>query len=299
MVQTSKPNLDRDYELCRQIQRRHSQSYYFATCFLPREIRPAVFALYAFVRYPDQWVDCPQVADVAYIQRQLDQYEGDLLRALKGEAVEQAVLRAFADTMRRYEIPLRYPHEFLNAMRMDLSKHRYANLSELQEYMWGSASVVGIMMCYIMGVTDAEAHHDASLMGQAMQMTNFLRDVGEDWQRGRIYLPQDEMEAYGITEAHLNKRKIDDSFKMFMRFQIDRCRRWYRQAEEGICRLPRNAQFAVLLGARLYAQILRCIERQGYDVFRQRAHTRLPEKLLLTYRTFREWRQRWHARVAS
>jgi phytoene synthase len=285
--------LEADYALCRAIQRRHGKSYYFATLFFPPDIRRAVFALYGFVRVPDQWVDCPDTADKAELAKRLDRYQAELMRALQGEPVDQPVLRAFAEVMRQYQIPIRYPLDFLQAMRMDLYRTRYETLDELQTYIWGSASVVGVMMCYIMRSTEAETLRLAAQMGTAMQMTNFLRDIGEDWQRGRIYLPQAELRAFGITESHFAEGRVDKPFVEMMRFQIERCRRWYAEAERGIVQLPREAQFAVLLGSRLYARILDAIERLHYDVFRHRAHTSRGEKLRLAWRTYLEWRRDW------
>lgn len=122
------------------------------------------------------------------------------------------MLRAFADVVRHYSIPLRYPLDFLEAMRSDLYQTRYPNLEALRGYMWGSAAVVGVMMCYLMRRTAPAVLEHAALMGYAMQMTNFLRDIGEDWQRGRVYLPQDELRAYGVTEAHLAQGIVDEKF---------------------------------------------------------------------------------------
>lgn len=285
------PTLEQDYAHCQAVQRAHGVSYYFATRFFPSEMRRAVHALYGFVRYPDQWVDCPDAGvSPATIRAQLDAYERDLIRAVCGQPVSLPPLRAFADVVRRYKIPLRYPLEFLDAMRMDLTRTRYASFEELQTYTWGSASVVGVMMCYILGATQPEALQRAATMGLAMQMTNFLRDVGEDWQRGRVYLPQDELQRFGVSEAQIAQGIVDDRWRALMRFQIDRCRALYADAEKGIALLPREAQYPVLLGGRLYARILHAIERNDYDVFRQRARTTRAEKLALAATTYYEWR---------
>lgn len=285
------PTLEQDYAHCQAVQRAHGVSYYFATRFFPPEMRRAVHALYGFVRYPDQWVDCPDAGvSPATIRAQLDAYERDLIRAVCGQPVSLPPLRAFADVVRRYKIPLRYPLEFLDAMRMDLTRTRYASFEELQTYTWGSASVVGVMMCYILGATQPEALQRAATMGLAMQMTNFLRDVGEDWQRGRVYLPQDELQRFGVSEAQIAQGVVDERWRALMRFQIDRCRALYADAEKGIALLPREAQYPVLLGGRLYARILHAIERNDYDVFRQRARTTRAEKLALAATTYYEWR---------
>ena len=285
------PTLEQDYAHCQAVQRAHGVSYYFATRFFPSEMRRAVHALYGFVRYPDQWVDCPDAGvSPAIIRDQLDAYERDLIRAVCRQPVSLPPLRAFADVVRRYKIPLRYPLEFLDAMRMDLTRTHYASFEELQTYTWGSASVVGVMMCYILGATQSEALQRAATMGLAMQLTNFLRDVGEDWQRGRVYLPQDELQRFGISERQIAQGVLDERWRALMRFQIERCRTLYADAEQGITLLPREAQYPVLLGGRLYARILHAIERNDYDVFRQRARTTHAEKLALAAATYYEWR---------
>lgn len=294
-------DLEHAYAHCQAVQRAYGVSYYFATRFFPLEIRRAVYALYGFVRYPDQWVDCPNEtllrgssradADGGQgVRAKLDAYERDLIRAVCGQPVDLPPLRAFADVVRRYKIPLRYPLEFLDAMRMDLERARYANFEELQTYTWGSASVVGVMMCYILGATSPQALHYAATMGLAMQMTNFLRDVGEDWQRGRVYLPQDELARFGVGEWHLAQGIVDERWRRLMQFQIERCRDLYAQAEQGIGLLPREVQYPVLLGSRLYARILNAIERNRYDVFRHRARTTYAEKVSVAVRTYKEWR---------
>lgn len=288
--------LERDYAHCQSVQRAYGVSYYFATRFFPPEIRRAVYALYGFVRYPDQWVDCPDESSLPDagagqgVRAKLDAYERDFICAVCGEPVDSPPLRAFADVVRRYKIPLRYPLEFLDAMRMDLERARYANFEQLQTYTWGSASVVGVMMCYILGATLPKALHCAATMGLAMQMTNFLRDVGEDWQRGRVYLPQEELARFGIRESQIAQGIVDDRWRRLMQFQIDRCRALYAQAEQGIGLLPREVQYPVLLGSRLYARILNAIERNRYDVFRHRARTTYAEKVSIAVRTYAEWR---------
>lgn len=310
--------LEQDYAHCQSVQRAYGVSYYFATRFFPPETRRAVYALYGFVRYPDQWVDCPdetlscdsplplsegqgvrakldnsplpRAGEGLGVRAKLDSYERDFIRAVCGVPVGLPPLRAFADVVRRYKIPLRYPLEFLDAMRMDLERTRYADFEQLQTYTWGSASVVGVMMCYILDATSPEALHYAATMGLAMQMTNFLRDVGEDWQRGRVYLPQDELAQFGVSESQIARGIVDDRWRRLMQFQIDRCRTLYAQAEQGITLLPREAQYPVLLGGRLYARILNAIERNGYDVFRHRARTTYAEKMSIAVRTYTEWR---------
>ncbi len=287
-----------DYAYCEAIQRQYGTSYYFATRFFPPAIRRSVHALYAFVRYPDQWVDCPEGLTPEQIRARLDSYERDTIRAVVGEPVELPVLRAFADTVRRHKIPLQYVPQFLNAMRMDMKRTRYETFDDLKTYTWGSASVVGVMMCYILGATKPEALRYAETMGLAMQMTNFLRDVGEDWERGRVYLPQEELRQFGVSESQIAQGIVDEKWVAFMQFQIERCRQLYAEAEEGVRYLPREVQFPILLGGRLYARILDVIERNRYDVFQLRARTSTAEKVTLATSLYWQWRRQRSAESA-
>jgi len=272
-------DLPSDYRYCEAIQRRFGKSYFFATRFFPAHVRPHVHALYAFVRLPDQWVDEPQQQDVADIAKRIDQYEQALWRAVAGEPVNNPALRAFAHTARQFQIPTSYMRDFLNAMRQDLSKTRYRTYAELREYMWGSAAVVGAMMLCLF-----RCHHQtvvpyAVCMGEAMQMTNFLRDVGEDWQRGRLYLPLEDLERFGVDEQDIAAGALSDSVIALLQFEMERTRALYREAEVGIALLPREYRYPVLLGGRLYARILDRIVANGYDVFRKRARTSSLEKV--------------------
>lgn len=278
------PPLRAEYAFCQQVQRRFGKSYYFATRFFPADLRPHVHALYAFVRVPDQWVDEPDAVSLDQVRERIDRYEMDLRRALRGEPVESPVLRAFAHTARQFSIPLRYMVDFLNAMRQDLVCTRYETYTDLRGYMWGSAGVVGAMMLCLF-----RCHREALLpyavaMGEAMQMTNFLRDVGEDWRRGRIYLPQEDLRRFGVEEAHIAQGQLDEPMRNLLRFEIERTRALYRQAEVGIALLPREYRYPVLLGSQLYARILHRIERNGYDVFTRRARTSTLEKMWVAWR---------------
>lgn len=285
------PSQSSDYEQCRRIHRRYGTSYYFATRFFDKSVRKSVHALYAFVRVPDEWVDTIGDKDVARLQKRLDDYENALHMAVAGNQVEHPVLRAFADTVHRHQIPLTLVNDFLNAMRMDLTQTRYETFDDLQRYMWGSASVVGIMMCHILGATQPEALDRAATMGTAMQLTNFLRDIAEDWERGRVYLPQSELHRFQIDESQIARRRMDESFRQMMAFQIERARQFYAEGESGIPLLPCSAQYPTLLGSRLYSRILHVIERNNYDIFSGRARTSTPEKIGIAFHTYRAWRK--------
>ncbi len=271
------PTLDADYEACRRLNAHHGKTYYFSTLFFPPELRRAVHALYGFVRYPDEIVDNPPPgSDPA---RALADYRDATCRALDTGDANLPVLRAFADMARHAQMPSEYPLAFLDAMQMDLKQTRYATFADLQTYTYGSASVVGLMMCAVMGVRDPEALRRAHDLGLAMQLTNFWRDIGEDFHaRGRIYLPQEDMERFGCTEAMLAAGEVSAPFVALMRFQIERARALYASSDAGIALLPAEGRLPITLARVLYARILDKIEANGYDVFRRRARTSGLEK---------------------
>ena len=269
--------LDAAYETCRRLNAHHGKTYYFSTLFFPPEVRRSVHALYGFVRYPDEIVDNPKPGSDP--DAMLESYREATLDALKTGSSDLPVLHAFADMARRHSLPVKYPLAFLDAMAMDLTRARYETFADLLTYTYGSASVVGLMMCHVVGVSDPAALDPAHDLGLAMQLTNFWRDIGEDWNmRGRIYLPQEDMARFGYTEAMLSNGLVNDQFIALMQFEIARARACYASADEGIpfisppCRLP------VKMARILYARILDKIEQNGYDVFHHRARTSGLEK---------------------
>jgi phytoene synthase len=275
--------LDLAYGLCKRINAHHGKTYYFSTLFFPPEVRRSVHALYGFVRYPDEIVDNPQPGDDP--QRGLLEYRDATRMALKIGSSGNPVLAAFADTAKRYGISEKYPLAFLDAMAMDLIRSRYETFEDLKTYTYGSASVVGLMMCCVMGVTDEQALVHAHDLGMAMQLTNFWRDIGEDWRdRQRIYIPQEDLRRFGYTETMLANGIVNDAFRALMRFQIARAREYYVSADLGMASIPSRCQLPVMLARHLYAQILDKIEENDYDVFGRRARTTALEKATVLVR---------------
>ncbi len=280
--------LDTAYALCRRINAYHGKTYYFSTLSFPAAVRRSVHALYGFVRYPDEIVDNPQPGQDP--GEALNAYRQATVDALERGDSEVPVLRAFADTAQRHQIPPEYPLAFLDAMAMDLTRTRYTTFADLQTYTYGSASVVGLMMCHVVGISSPDALAPAHDLGLAMQLTNFWRDIGEDYrQRGRIYLPLEDMARYGYTEAMLADGVVNDPFRELMRFEIARAREYYACADKGIGMITPQCQLPVRLARVLYAKILDKIEQNDYDVFRQRARTSAAEKAaaLIRLRTSR------------
>ena len=267
------------YELCRRVEKAHSRTYYFSTSLFPRDVRPRVHALYAFMRYADEIVDNPGNLRLAEQLLRLEAFEEETLAAMGRERVSNPVLRAFADTTRRCAIGTDLVGAFLKSMKMDTSVFRYATYRDLEEYTYGSAAVVGLMMCRVVGATDERADPHAEALGVAMQLTNFLRDIREDWARGRVYLPLEDLEWSGYAEEEIGRGVVDGRFVALMRFEISRARQLYEVADRGMRYIPRGRRYPVVVARALYAAILDRIEAQGYDVFSRRAETSLARKL--------------------
>jgi len=272
------------YELCRKVQKAHSRTYYFSTRLFPAEVRPHVQALYAFMRYADEIVDTPHDLPLDAQLAVLEEFEAETLAAVSGEEVPNPILRAYADTVRRCGIDPETITAFMKSMKMDTSVFRYPTFSDLETYTYGSAAVVGLMMCRVVGVVDERADRHAEALGVAMQLSNFLRDVGEDWRRGRVYLPMEDLARFGYTEEDLSSGIVDERFVALMRFEIDRARWLYEVADEGIKYIPRGRRFPVVVARELYAAILDRIEAQDYDVFSRRAQVSRPAKLVFAAR---------------
>lgn len=275
-----------DHELCRRLHRRHGTTYYFATSRFPARTRRRVHALYGFVRVPDEWVDNPDEEP----EPRLSAYREDLVCALEGARAAHPALRAFGDVARECGMAADEPLCFLDAMAMDLTVARYPTYAHLETYMRGSAAAVGMMMCDVLGAgDDPKMRAAARALGNAMQLTNFLRDVREDAARGRIYLPQDELATFGVGEDEILAGAMSDRFRRLAEFQVARARALYVQADEGIPLLPPEARKAVRLARVLYSRILDRIEDRGHDVFGGRARTSKVEKIAVAARVLAGW----------
>lgn len=281
-----------EIEYARNIHRAKGKSFYFGTVFFPHELRDAVHVLYAFVRVPDDYVDTPEDPDERAVRSKItawkEQWQRDYTRGESDDMVLNMGIKLF----NAYKIPFQYSLDFLDAMIADTQKYRYASYGELDAYMWGSASVVGIMMTHICGYVGGHDTIDrAHMLGDAFQVTNFLRDIGEDYDtRARIYMPQDELALYGATEGIIRSHTVTPAFIEFMKFQIKRNRELYVQADKGIEHLvSARVRLGVRLARVLYAQILVKIEQNNYDVFNKRARTSFFEKLVLAIPVIVEW----------
>lgn len=283
--------LDHAYRLCGKLTAHHSRSFYLASALLPGGKRQAMHALYAFCRVADDIVDDDRgVKEDA--EARLDDWRCLALgtRPPGGDPVALA----WADARQRYRIPLHYVEQLLDGVAHDLDHTRYLNFDELAAYAYGVASTVGLMSMHITGFSSRQAVPYAIKLGVALQLTNVLRDVGEDLRAGRVYLPLEELAEYGLHESDLEKGTVDNHWREFMRFQIARNRRLYAEAWPGIGLLHPDGRTAVAAAAIFYAAILDDIEAHDYDVFSRRAHIgavgkmrRLPQ-IWLKVRAFRD-----------
>lgn len=263
-------SLEAAYTRCRRLNAHHGKTFYLATLLLPADRRPAVHALYGFARLADEVVDSPGAAPAV----ELDELERQLKAALTG-AAEHPVLAALADTVSRYGIEHTLFEEFLASMRMDLHQSEYATYAELRTYMRGSAEVVGLQMLPVLGVVDDGAEPYAAALGEAFQLTNFLRDVAEDLDRGRVYLPADELAAFGVDRALLEwcrrSGRRDRRVRAALGHLAARTRAVYRHAAAGIPLLAPESRPCVSVAFTLYQGILDELGRRDYDVFGPRA----------------------------
>jgi 15-cis-phytoene synthase len=283
--------LERAYSYCRQTTRMHAKSFYFCSHFLPREKRRAIYAVYALCRHVDDAVDAAGVRGERDALIAVERWRAELDAVYTSGRASSPVLLAWRDMLTRFYIKQELPLELMRGVLMDTHIKRYETWEDLRVYCYRVASVVGLMSSEIFGYEEPRTLYYAEQLGLAMQLTNILRDVGEDARMGRIYLPQEDARRFGYTEADLLGGKLNEPFFALMQFEIERARALYREAEQGIPLLAQEARFTVLLAARLYARILDEIERNSYDVFTRRAHLSLAGKLRAAPRLWREARK--------
>jgi 15-cis-phytoene synthase len=272
--------LDESYRRCRALHRRHGTTYFWATYALPAVKRPAVHALYGFCRHADEIVDSLDDTAVEGRAKALAELDRRLFDDLDAGGSDHPVLRAVVHTIRAFAIDPDCFRRFLRSMAMDLTVSTYETYADLRVYTDGSAAVIGEMMLPILEPVDAEAAYGpARDLGEAFQLTNFLRDIGDDLDRGRVYLPQEDVRRFGAAEA-MHERRITPGFAELLRFEIERTRRLYESADTGIDLLPPASARCVRSARRLYAGILDEIETIEFDVFARRARVPTYRKLV-------------------
>lgn len=266
--------LQQSYEECKRLNALHGKTYYLATLLLPAAKRPPVHALYGFARYADEIVD--DLASTLSPEEKANALRtwGDSVLAdlRKGES-NDLIGRALVDTVKRYSIPLDYFDAFMTSMEMDLTVTRYKTYEDLMTYVYGSAVVIGLEMLPILGYSDPRAIEAATALGTAFQLANFIRDIDEDIDRGRIYMPLDDLARFGVSEEMLLKRKLTPEIIEAIKYQIARVRDLQDKAEAGIQYLDPISRPCIRAASELYCGIVDEIEANGYDVFGKRAST--------------------------
>jgi len=277
-------HLQNAYARCAAMTAQYSRSFHLASALLPSAKRQAVRALYAFCRLADNLVD----GGHEQLSLALNQLRERIIHSkpMVGENDPSTeILLAWEDTRTRHHIPIRFADQLLDGVERDLHQTRYATFEELAVYCYGVASTVGLMSMHIIGFKP-EATPYAVKMGVALQLTNILRDVGEDWREGRLYLPLDELSVFGLTEQDVAAQRVDERWRALMRLQIARNRRLYAEAWLGIASLDSSGRLAVAAAASLYQGILDDIEAHDYDVFARRAHVSEWNKIKLLLRIY-------------
>ena len=268
LLPTRELSLDESYELCKEFNKRHGTTYYWSTKVLPRDKQRHVHALYGFCRYADDIVDDLGPVPVETRERALKDFGDRFFADLAAGKSSDPVLRAVVDTVLTCKIDPECFRRFLRSMTMDLTVEQYETWADLLVYMDGSAAVIGEMMLPILEPTNAAAIGPARDLGNAFQLTNFLRDVNEDLDRGRVYIPQVDVRRFGVDLA---ARRCTPEFVALMKFEIERCRELYASADKGIAMLPARSARCIRAARTLYSRILERIEAQQYDVFAKRA----------------------------
>ena len=268
------PDLRASYEECKRLNALHGKTYFLATLLLPKAKRPFVHALYGFARYADEIVDdLASELSVEEKAQALSTWGNTVLADLKKGTSDDHVGRALIDTVKRFDIPHEHFEAFLHSMTMDLTVQEYETYEDLLEYVYGSAAVIGLEMVPILGPLHNDAFEAAKKLGIAFQLANFIRDVDEDLDRGRVYLPIKELAQFGVTREMLEERVLTPEIIEALKFQIARVRQLQAEAAPGIELLEATSRPCIQAASTLYCGIVDEVEKIGYDIFNQRAKT--------------------------
>lgn len=287
--------IDESYRRCEQITARWARSFYFASRFLPRDKKRAVFALYDYCRFADNLVDERGDRPLVAVHADIAALAATVRYMHDGVPPAEPHWLALYDTLRRYPVPLAPMLDLLNGVTMDLEPVAIADFPTLLRYCHQVAGGVGLMMGPILGASSSEFDELGANLGVAMQLTNVLRDVDEDLRTGRLYLPATELHDWGISREELEARRMTPRLREFIKFQVDRARSYFQSADPILSLFPDDgSRLTVRLLQQTYAGILEEIERQEYDIFAGRAHVPFRRKLLILGRAVREGAGRLH-----
>ncbi len=261
--------LEASYEACRRIHRRHDPTYYWATRRLPRDKRPATHALYAYVRTADDIVDDPQAPDPAQRRAALNAWEAELDRGLTGDDGAHPVVAALVDAAGRHDLPLGELKAYMRSMRVDCGPVRIESWPELETYMHGSAGSVGRIMARLLDVP--ERHHaDFGRLGLAFQLTNFIRDVREDYRLDRVYLPAEDRRRFGVSVDDIGSPRAGAALRALLAHEVARARTLFAEAQSAVAATPPSVRPGIRLASAVYERVLDRVEAVGFDVLGRR-----------------------------
>ncbi len=286
------PKLQQSYQLCRKLNAQHGKTYFLATRLLPPGKRPFVHALYGFARYADEIVD--DLASTLTIEQKteaLSSWGDQVLNELRQGSSTDPVAAALVDTVNRWQIPIAHFEAFLKSMKMDLNVTQYSTYDDLYEYVYGSAAVIGLQMVPILEPLSDDAYEPAKDLGIAFQLANFIRDVGEDLERGRIYLPIEDLTKFDITVDEFKERKVTKKVEALLKYEIARVRELEKNAIPGIKLLSPASQPCIDAARILYCGIVDAVEAIEYQVFDKRAKVGLGRRLKVAGQAWLEARK--------
>ena len=277
--------LEDAYSYCKNISRHHAKTFYLSSLFLPKKQQNPIFAIYALLRTVDDVVDMAEdklkdgLITSDEISMMLESWKSRLKACYAGNVDNDPIMMAWQDTLKSYAIPIDLPLDLMDGVAMDIEFKPFETFEELYVYCYKVAAVVGLMTSEIFGYSDKQALEHAIELGIAMQLTNILRDIGEDVDRGRIYLPLEDLRRFNYSQEEFMQKRINNNFINLMKFQIERARSYYRSSEKGIPMLERQSRFGVCISSINYGNILSAIEKNNYDVFSKRAYRSFYQKI--------------------
>lgn len=276
---------NKDILLCKKLTKKYGTSYFISTYFFPKDLREKTWVLYAFLRYPDEIVDTEE-KDPNIARIRIQDWKNEWFKAYDGNDNVHPVLRANARLWKECGIPFEYSDVFLDTMLKDTEKNRYQNYKELEDYMYGSATVVGYMMSYIIGFEQGALPYAKSL-GEAFQLTNFIRDIQEDLNRGRIYIPQEDMDKYNVKEEDFKNKNMSKEMKDLILYEIKRNEDLYNTAIKGVNLLNKPGRRAVYMALYLYKEIIEQIKKNPERIWKERVRVPLIRKMYIIIKNFK------------
>ena len=271
--------LQKSYQYCSYIARTQAKNFYYSFLVLPKEKRDAMCAIYTFMRYCDDAVDDAKELDDK--KQALIQCKSELDLALRGQYRDHPLFPAFHDVVLRYKIPFDYFYELIDGMEMDLTITRYSTFDDLYKYCYKAASVVGLVSIHVFGFENEEAIKYAEYCGVAFQLTNIIRDIPEDFGRGRIYLPQEDLEQFGCSESDLGTKEVSPKLKQLLEYEVKRADEYYSKSLPLVPLIHKTSRPCLIAMIKIYRELLTEIKDNNYNVFSERVRLPVWRKLVI------------------